>query len=113
MTWLKKRSGQSTVETAVLFTCVIGGLMFMAAYVQRATQGGMKGNADSIGQQFSTSKTFESVSVQHSLTDQTSTASGQCSESVQGLGETVTPDITDCSPSLPTAAPTTPPSLPN
>ena len=72
----------------------------------------MKGNADSIGQQFSTSKTFESVSIQENLTNSTGTGSASCSESQQGLGTTATPNVADCDPgTLPTTAVTAPPAL--
>ena len=50
----RKRRGQVTTELAVLFTFVIAAFVFMGFYLQRAGQGGMKSNADSLGQQFST-----------------------------------------------------------
>ena len=111
MTWLKKRSGQSTVETAVLFTCVIGGLLFMAGYVQRATQGGMKGNADSIGQQFSTSTPFQSVSLQDSITDVNHTGSSQCSDFEQTLGNGALTSAGCNVTAMPSSAPTNAPTL--
>lgn len=54
---LKRQRGQVTAEMAVLFTFVIAGIVFMGTYLQRAAQGGIKGNADSLGSQFSTSTT--------------------------------------------------------
>ncbi len=46
------RRGQVTVEVAVLFAAVIAALFFMAMYLQRGAQGGVKGSADSLGTQF-------------------------------------------------------------
>ena len=52
MRW--NRRAQVTAEMAVLFTFVIAAFIFMGFYLQRATQGAVKGNADGLGQQFST-----------------------------------------------------------
>lgn len=60
MRWTQR--GQVTAEMAVLFSFVVAALVFMGVYIQRGAQGGVKGNVDSIGQQFSTSTAWKSVS---------------------------------------------------
>lgn len=54
--------GQVTAETAVLFSFVIAGFVFMGFYLQRAAQGSTKANTDSIGVQFSTDSPWNSHS---------------------------------------------------
>lgn len=49
----KARSGQVTVEVAVLMSVTVAAIVGMAVYLQRGIQGGMKSNADSLGTQFS------------------------------------------------------------
>ncbi len=56
----RSQRGQVTVEVAVLFVAVIAALVFMAVYLQRGAQGGVKGSADSLGQQFSTNSQWNS-----------------------------------------------------
>lgn len=74
------RRGQVTAEMAVLFSFVIAALVFMGTYIQRGSQGSVKGNVDSIGQQFSTEQPWSSrsTSMQHSTDAQID--SSQCSE---------------------------------
>lgn len=57
----RNRQGQVTAEMAVLFTFVIAAFVFMGFYLQRAGQGGVKSNADSLGQQFSTETPWNST----------------------------------------------------
>lgn len=49
---MSRRRGQSFIETVVVLTCVITGVVIMKIYVQRAIQGGMFGTASSLGMQF-------------------------------------------------------------
>ena len=49
---MKHCSGQSFIETVVVLTCVITGVVIMKIYVQRAIQGGMFSTASSLGMQF-------------------------------------------------------------
>lgn len=69
------RRGQVTAEMAVLFTFVIAAFVFMGVYLQRATQGGVKGNADGLGQQFSTNSGWNSSVTSNSNSTDTSTTS--------------------------------------
>ena len=97
---LKRQRGQVTAEMAVLFTFVIAGIVFMGTYLQRAAQGGIKGNADSLGTQFSTSETeggWTSYSEQQS-TSQTSgvTGSASCSRSWAQLEGAPPAPLTGC-----------------
>ncbi len=50
--------GQVTVEVAILFIAVVAALFFMAVYVQRGMQGGVRGSADSLGSQFQTTNAW-------------------------------------------------------
>ena len=84
---MRNQRGQVTAETAVLFTFVIAGLVFMGTYLQRAASGGIKSNADSLGQQFSTTSGFASYSEQESDTNTAGlTASRQCSNYEANIG---------------------------
>src|SRR3989338_6254657 len=75
------RRGQVTAEMAVLFTFVIAGFVFMGIYLQRAAQGGVKSNADSLGQQFSTQSQWASYSKQQSKTNTANLSrTAQCNE---------------------------------
>ncbi len=58
---LRNRRGQVTAEMAVLFTFIIAAFVFMGVYLQRAAQGGVKQNADGLGQQFSTAGSWTST----------------------------------------------------
>lgn len=80
--------GQVTAEMAVLFTFVIAAFVFMGFYLQRAGQGGMKSNADSLGQQFSTTGPWNSFSESISLQKKSSTEtkSNSCNKYSHGVG---------------------------
>lgn len=69
------RRGQVTAEMAVLFTFVIAAFVFMGVYLQRATQGGVKSNADGLGQQFSTKSPWSNTTTSNSNSTDTSTTS--------------------------------------
>ncbi|MFC1708476.1 hypothetical protein ACFL2J_00250 [Candidatus Omnitrophota bacterium] len=47
-----KHRGQSTLEYAILIVVVIMALIGIQAYLKRGIQGGMRGSADQIGDQF-------------------------------------------------------------
>ncbi len=104
---LKNRSGQVTAEMAVLFTFVIAGFVFMGIYLQRAAQGGLKSNADSLGQQFSTNGGWSAYSEQQSHTNPANlTTSASCSDYKAALDAGAPGAITACTrtrPQLPTA----------
>jgi hypothetical protein len=89
------RRGQVTAELAVLFTFVIAGLIFMGFYLQRGVQGGVKGNVDALGQQFSTTGTWNSFSDQYSNSTSGNTTSYSCSDYSHAIG-TGTADATNC-----------------
>jgi hypothetical protein len=82
----QNRRGQVTVETAVMFTFVVAAFVFMGFYLQRAAQGGVKSNADSLGQQFSLQEGYRSFSRSLSRENQTASDSIQCSRASQGMG---------------------------
>ena len=92
MRW--NRRGQVTAEMAVLFSFVIAALVFMGTYVQRGAQGAVKGNVDSLGQQFNPEGDWKSQTRSHQETtyiiadERTETDSDQCSQFTHG---------TDCS----------------
>ena len=96
MPW--NRRGQVTAETAVLFTFVITGLVFMGIYLQRAAQGGMKSNTDGVGSQFSTKSNWYTQSTQNSYErttgNGTRTTTDSCSKYSHGVGNTAATDVT-------------------
>lgn len=81
--------GQVTVETAVLFSAVVGAFLLLFIYVQRAAQGGIKGNADSLGSQLSITTPWSSVSHQRSLSVPAASQTTSCSQTQQQLVSTV------------------------
>jgi len=102
---MRHSKGMATVEVAVLFGVAVAALAALAIYVQRGLAGGLKGNADSLGVQFSTadgwnvharSATREEGSAGGSLT-----RSAQFTKSCQGVGEEANPG---CAPADPDAA---------
>jgi len=110
----RNQRGQVTVEVAVLFAFIIAAFVFMGIYLQRGAQGGVKGNADSMGQQFSVASNFSTVSHSKTVSTQTETNTGQCAEYAHQLARlnplTGDPDpdpdntyipVTDCTPSDP------------
>lgn len=50
---LNKKSGQSTLEYAVVIAIVVAGLIAMQTYVKRGLQGRLRQSTDDIGEQFS------------------------------------------------------------
>jgi hypothetical protein len=106
--YLTNRRGAFTVEAAVAWTAIIGGLVFMLIYLQRGVQGGMKSNADSMGQQYSTQTGFNSFSSQKSITSMGNgnsyTETTSCSNYQHVLdenGNAAMPNATNCAPTTP------------
>lgn len=106
--------GQVTVEVAVLFAFIIAAFVFMGIYLQRGAQGGVKGNVDSLGQQFSLVSEFSRVTHSKTLSTQDTTKTGQCADYAHRLARldpstgNVMPDskvnyvpATDCTPANP------------
>jgi len=50
---LKRNSGQSIVEYAILLGVIIAALLIMQAFIKRGYQGGLKDAADKMGDQYS------------------------------------------------------------
>ena len=99
---VRNQRGQVTAETAVLFTFVIAGFVFMGVYLQRAAQGGVKSNADSLGQQFSTTSGFASYSQQESKTSTGGlTVSQNCSDYAANVGGGAPGAISNCTHAMP------------
>jgi uncharacterized protein (UPF0333 family) len=68
----KSKSGQSTLEYAILTVIVIGALLAIQVYMKRGVQGRLKGASDDIGDQFSPGNTdYNKVITTHSKTQQT------------------------------------------
>jgi hypothetical protein len=57
---IRRNTGQSIVEYAILLGVVIAALLIMQMFIKRAYQGGLKESADKIGTQFSASGTTTS-----------------------------------------------------
>ncbi len=95
----RNRRGQVTVEVAVLFTFVIAALVYMGFYLQRSAQGAVRGNSDSLGQQFSTASGFNTMQTQHSVVAGPVTTTGSCGENSYGLGGTAPAGVAaNCTP---------------
>ncbi len=71
--------GQVTVEMAILFAFVVVALVVMSIYLQRAAQGGMKSNSDSLGSQFSATSAFSSSSTSNTVETPATVTSNQTS----------------------------------
>ncbi len=69
--YLKKRNGQSTLETAVLIMIVIGALLSIQVYIKRGVQGRLRSAADDIGDQYSAGNTnvMKTVTVTSNTTE--------------------------------------------
>lgn len=67
------RSGQVTVEVAVLMSVTIAAIVGMAVYLQRGIQGGIKSNADSLGTQFSVADGWSQTATTHQNTTENRT----------------------------------------
>ena len=93
--------GMATVEVAVLCGVVVAALVALAFYVQRAMAGGLKGNADSLGTQFSTRDDWEVHARSATRVEGTLTRSGSLTSSCQGVGGAANPG---CAPADPNAA---------
>ncbi|MFA5157454.1 MAG: hypothetical protein WC532_08770 [Candidatus Omnitrophota bacterium] len=50
---LRRNSGQSIVEYAILLGVIIAALLIMQAFIKRGYQGGLKDSADKMGEQYS------------------------------------------------------------
>ena len=77
---VRNQRGQVTAEIAVLFTFIIAAFVFMGVYLQRGAQGGVKGNVDQLGQQFSSGNIWKSQTRSTSHVDQVGVDSGSCSD---------------------------------
>ncbi len=69
--YLRKRKGQSTLETAVLIMIVIGALLSIQVYIKRGVQGRLRSAADDIGEQYSAGNTnvYKKVTVTSNTTE--------------------------------------------
>jgi len=83
MKWQKR--GQVTAEAAVLFTFIVAAFVAMGVYLQRGSQGGMKGNVDSMGSQFATTASWSTVTNSATHSNSTATVTGQCANSAHDL----------------------------
>ena len=54
---IKRNTGQSILEYAILLGVIIAGLLIMQAFVKRSYQGNLKDSADKIGEQYSAGET--------------------------------------------------------
>ena len=52
------RGGVTAMEAAIAFICILGGLLVMAPYFQRAMQGNVFGSAQAMGQPFDPRDSF-------------------------------------------------------
>jgi len=64
----QSRTGQSTVEYAVLAAVVVGALLAMQVYVKRGTMGKVRSAADQIGDQYTPFTTTSEFNTTHDVT---------------------------------------------
>jgi len=83
----RKRDGQATVEMAILFAAVVATVFLMQNYIARATAGGLKANADSIGSQFGSGDAF--IQKSHSIGSDAVSTSDSCFKQSIGGGAAV------------------------
>jgi hypothetical protein len=57
------KKAQSTLEFAVVITCVVAALLAMQIYMKRSMEGGLKASADNLGEQFSPTNTASNTTV--------------------------------------------------
>ena len=82
--------GLALLETAVMITCVITGLVFMGMYAQRAIQGGLFGATSSLGLQFDPrdpyreQQTLSSSDTVHLMTRADALAHGMVGAEIRG-----------------------------
>jgi len=93
------RRGQSVLETSVLFMVVFFAFLAMMTYIKRAVQGRLRGDADSIGQQYDFQKTASNMTTAFSshVTTTTTTQEQPVVDPVTGYVEDrqVTAIVTD------------------
>ncbi len=82
---LKNRRGQVTAEMAVLFSFVIAAFVFMGVYLQRASQGGVKSNSDSLGTQFDAHTAWDVTTISTSNQQPTQTTTTNVSDYDQSV----------------------------
>jgi Flp pilus assembly pilin Flp len=68
-----KKTGQSTLEYALVIAVIVAALVAMQTYIKRGVQGKLKANTDEVGEQFSAGA---------STYDYTTTSKAQSSETV-------------------------------
>ena len=91
---IRYSKGQVTVEVAILFGVVVAALVALAIYIQRAVQGGLKGNADSFGSQFSSTEAWDSHSRSANREEGALIRSAQFTKACQGVGGEKNPGCT-------------------
>ena len=92
---LRTKTGQSTLEYAILIAVIVGGLIGMQAYVKRGVQGRLRNSADDIGDQYSpgqveSSFTTETESTTTEVVDAGVTTSQSASSRTRSGEETIT-----------------------
>ena len=60
------RRGQSILETSILFMVIFFAFLAMMVYIKRAVQGRLRGDADSIGQQYDFVRTASNMTTAYS-----------------------------------------------
>lgn len=62
---IKKKTGQSAMETGLLVMAIVVALIAMQVYIKRAIQGHLRSNVESIGEQYDPAATTSSLSMRH------------------------------------------------
>ncbi|MFH1202529.1 MAG: hypothetical protein V1674_06545, partial [Candidatus Omnitrophota bacterium] len=78
---LRKKSGQSTMEYAIIFVAILIAFLFIQTYVRRAVQGRLRGASDDVGEQFSVAGTMNYRVTRNTKTTENSAADGSTTTS--------------------------------
>lgn len=62
---IKKKKGQSAMETGLLVMAIVVALIAMQVYIKRAIQGHLRSNVESIGEQYDPAATTSNFSMRH------------------------------------------------
>ncbi len=90
-----KRKGQSTLEIVILVIIVATAVLFMNRYIKRTVIGGLRDQADKLGDQYSISavKEYKTVQTSNSKSRVTQTSGGAVKTNIiysnQTINETV------------------------
>lgn len=90
----RTKSGQVTLETAVLFAIVGAALIAMTIYMNRGVQGKLKSSTDEVGEQYSAGETTGKITQKSSSDTHESVQQGVTVNTINLQEDSVTGDET-------------------